>query len=373
MQLKRKQADLEEQEERKRKEQAEAHLFTVIKVSRDKELWEQIRSDLIFDLVDLEHVTSFRLPNQMCFVDFQREVEREVGVPVAGQRFWLWAHWQNHTYRPNRPLNPVEEGMTYCAAFANNRSTHSPGDSDVSPPPFPPPLPFPPTLQEIKFEPSVMCKALDRTVTFKGAQLEDGDIVCVQRAKPLAPEGAAGAARSGESGALPTAGEAQRGHVLLGAVSDLLLSPAAWCTFEMPGEAQQRHLLSASRWESHRVPHPHTGPNYAASSLLCYSLLHPPCSATPCCIIPDVLLLAASSSLLCYSLLHPPCFASPCCILLPALLLPAASSLLCFSLLHPPPCSATPCCILPAVLLPAASSSLLCYSLLHPPCCAFIP
>ncbi|CAI7829765.1 unnamed protein product [Closterium sp. NIES-53] len=192
MQLKRKQADLEEQEERKRKEQAEAHLFTVIKVSRDKELWEQIRSDLIFDLVDLEHVTSFRLPNQMCFVDFQREVEREVGVPVAGQRFWLWAHWQNHTYRPNRPLNPVEEGMTV-------RRGGRWGNGDVSPPPFPPPLPFPPTLQEIKFEPSVMCKALDRTVTFKGAQLEDGDIVCVQRAKPLAPEGAAGAARSGES------------------------------------------------------------------------------------------------------------------------------------------------------------------------------
>ncbi|CAI5532797.1 unnamed protein product, partial [Closterium sp. Naga37s-1] len=112
MQLKRKQAEQEEQEEGKRKEQAEAHLFTVIKVSRDKDLWEQIGSDLIFDLVDHEHVTSFRLPNQMCFVDFQREVEWEVGVPVAGQRFWLWAHQQNHTYRPNRPLNPVEEGMT---------------------------------------------------------------------------------------------------------------------------------------------------------------------------------------------------------------------------------------------------------------------
>ncbi|CAI5532798.1 unnamed protein product, partial [Closterium sp. Naga37s-1] len=54
-------------------------------------------------------------------------------------------------------------------------------------------------FEEIKFEPSVMCEALDRTVTFKGAELEDGDIVCVQRTKPLAPEGAAGAARSGES------------------------------------------------------------------------------------------------------------------------------------------------------------------------------
>ncbi|CAI7843774.1 unnamed protein product [Closterium sp. NIES-54] len=110
MQLKREQAEREE--ERKRKEAAKAHLFTVIKVSRDKNLKKQIGRDRIFDLVDHERVKSFRLPNQMRFADLQSRVEREVGVPVAGQQFWLWARRQNHTYRPNRPLNAVEEAMT---------------------------------------------------------------------------------------------------------------------------------------------------------------------------------------------------------------------------------------------------------------------
>lgn len=39
----------------------------------------------------------------------QEEVAREFGIPVQFQRFWLWAKRQNHTYRPNRPLTPMEE------------------------------------------------------------------------------------------------------------------------------------------------------------------------------------------------------------------------------------------------------------------------
>ncbi|CAI7833387.1 unnamed protein product [Closterium sp. NIES-53] len=110
MQLKREQAEREE--ERTRKEAAEAHLFTVIKVLRDKNLKKQIGRDHIFDLVDHKRVKGFRLPNQTRFADLQSRVEREVSVPVAGQRFWLWARRQNHTYRPNRLLNAVEEAMT---------------------------------------------------------------------------------------------------------------------------------------------------------------------------------------------------------------------------------------------------------------------
>ncbi|CAI5502911.1 unnamed protein product [Closterium sp. Naga37s-1] len=256
MQLKREQE--EQEEERKRKEKAEAHLFTVIKVSRDKDLWEQIGSDQIFDLVDHEHVTSFRLPNQMCFADFQREVEREVGVPVAGQRFWLWGRRQNHTYRPKRPLNVEEERMTVRQLRDSVSRAHRTDlrlflEGSPTPPNRPvAPLherakddillflkfynPLTETLryvgrlfvklgqtpadvrgkinemcglsftddillfEEIKFEPSVMCEAMDCTVTFRGGQLEDGDIICVQRAKPLAREGAAaGAAGSGGS------------------------------------------------------------------------------------------------------------------------------------------------------------------------------
>ncbi|XP_021892594.1 ubiquitin carboxyl-terminal hydrolase 13-like [Carica papaya] len=39
--------------------------------------------------------------------------------------------------------------------------------------------------EEIKFEPSVMCEPIDKKGTFRSSQLEDGDIVCFQKALPL--------------------------------------------------------------------------------------------------------------------------------------------------------------------------------------------
>ncbi|CAI6008692.1 unnamed protein product [Closterium sp. NIES-65] len=191
----------------------------------------------------------------MCFADFQREVERKVGVPVAGQRFWLWARRQNHTYRPKRPLSAEEEGMTVRQLRDSVSKAHRKDLrvflEGLPTPPVVAPLherakddillflkfynPLTETLryvgrlfvnlgqapadvrgkinemcglaptddillfEEIKYEPSVMCEAMDCTVTFKGGQLDDGDIICVQRAKQLAQEGAVGTAGSGGS------------------------------------------------------------------------------------------------------------------------------------------------------------------------------
>ncbi|KAI8539604.1 hypothetical protein RHMOL_Rhmol09G0196000 [Rhododendron molle] len=36
-------------------------------------------------------------------------------------------------------------------------------------------------VQEIKFEPTVMCEHIDKKLTFRGSQLEDGDIICFQK------------------------------------------------------------------------------------------------------------------------------------------------------------------------------------------------
>jgi hypothetical protein len=49
------------------------------------------------------------------YVHLQEEVARDLGIPVNCQRFWLWAKRQNHTYRPNRPLNEHEESQTVRA------------------------------------------------------------------------------------------------------------------------------------------------------------------------------------------------------------------------------------------------------------------
>ncbi|XP_039024215.1 ubiquitin carboxyl-terminal hydrolase 12-like [Hibiscus syriacus] len=99
----------QEEKEHKKKEKAEAHLYTIIKVARDDDLAEQIGKDIYFDLVDHDKVRSFHIQKQTTFNVFKEEVAREFGVPVQFQRFWLWAKRQNHTYRPNRPLTPLEE------------------------------------------------------------------------------------------------------------------------------------------------------------------------------------------------------------------------------------------------------------------------
>ncbi|KAH9659378.1 ubiquitin carboxyl-terminal hydrolase 13 [Citrus sinensis] len=40
-------------------------------------------------------------------------------------------------------------------------------------------------LEEIKFEPSVMCEPIEKRCTFRASQLEDGDIICFQKSTPI--------------------------------------------------------------------------------------------------------------------------------------------------------------------------------------------
>ncbi|XP_015571890.1 ubiquitin C-terminal hydrolase 12 isoform X2 [Ricinus communis] len=228
----------QEEKEQKRKEKAEAHLYTIIKVARSEDLLEQIGKDIYFDLVDHDKVRSFRIQKQMPFNLFKEEVVKEFGIPVQFQRFWLWAKRQNHTYRPNRPLTPQEEAQSVgqlreVSNKANNAElklfleVEFGQDLRPIPPPektkedillffklYDPskeelryvgrlfvkgagkPLEILTKLnemagfasdqeielyEEIKFEPNVMCEHIDKKLTFRASQLEDGDIVCFQK------------------------------------------------------------------------------------------------------------------------------------------------------------------------------------------------
>ncbi|KAD4584001.1 hypothetical protein E3N88_21602 [Mikania micrantha] len=229
-----------EQEEKaqKRKEKAEAHLYTIIKVACDENLHEQIGKNVYFDLVDHDKVRSFRIQKQISFALFKEEVAKELGIPVQCQRFWLWAKRQNHTYRPNRPLTPLEEAQSVghlreVSNKANNAELKLflEVELDQNSQPVPPPAKtkeeillffklydplkkelryvgrlfvkgtgkpieiltklnelagFAPNeeielFEEIKFEPNVMCEHVDKKLTFRASQLEDGDIICFQR------------------------------------------------------------------------------------------------------------------------------------------------------------------------------------------------
>ncbi|XP_042453329.1 ubiquitin C-terminal hydrolase 13-like isoform X2 [Zingiber officinale] len=228
----------QEEKEHKKKEKAEAHLYTIIKVARNEDLAEQIGREIFFDLVDHDKVRSFRIQKQLPFNHFKEEVAKELGIPVQFQRFWLWAKRQNHTYRPNRPLLPQEEAQSVGQLREVSNKAHNaelklflevelgPDLSPLSPPlktkedillffklydPEKEALRFAGRLfvkalgkpteilpkliemaefpaneeielyEEIKFEPNVMCEHIDKRISFKSSQLEDGDIICYQK------------------------------------------------------------------------------------------------------------------------------------------------------------------------------------------------
>jgi ubiquitin carboxyl-terminal hydrolase 7 len=201
-------------------------------------LKEQIGKNIYFDLVDHEKVRSFRIQKQLPFTSFKEEVAKECGIPVQFQRFWLWAKRQNHTYRPNRPLGPHEESQSVGQLREVSNKAHNAElklflevETGVDLRPIRPPekskedillffklynpekeelcfvgrlfvkatgkpseiltklnemAGFAPNeeielYEEIKFEPNVMCEHIDKKLTFRSSQLEDGDIICFQK------------------------------------------------------------------------------------------------------------------------------------------------------------------------------------------------
>ncbi|KAH1189847.1 Ubiquitin carboxyl-terminal hydrolase 13 [Glycine max] len=228
----------QDEKELKRKEKAEAHLYTTIKVACDEDLREQIGNNILFDLVDYDKVRSFRVQIQMPFMVFKEEIAKEFGIPIQYQRFWLWAKRQNNTYRPNRALTPQEEAQSVgllreVSTKANNAELKLFLELEMGQDlrPIPPPEKSKENLllffklyepsneklryvgrlfvkssgkpedilvklnemagyapdqdidmfEEIKFVPNVMCERVDKKSTFFGSQLEDGDIICFQK------------------------------------------------------------------------------------------------------------------------------------------------------------------------------------------------
>ncbi|KAM7262159.1 hypothetical protein ACFE04_021236 [Oxalis oulophora] len=238
----------QEEKEDKRRYKAQAHLYTMIKVARDEDLTQQVGRDIYFDLVDHDKVRQFRIQKQTPFTAFKEEVAKEFGVPVEFQRFWFWAKRQNHTYRPNRPLTSQEEAQSVFTVGqlreASNKTNSAelklflevelgPDSLPIQPPektkedlllffkfynPESGELRYAGRLfvkssgrpieileklnkmagfapneeielyEEIKFEPSVMCEHLDKRTTFRLSQIEDGDIICFQKAPQLESE-----------------------------------------------------------------------------------------------------------------------------------------------------------------------------------------
>ncbi|OEL23661.1 Ubiquitin carboxyl-terminal hydrolase 13 [Dichanthelium oligosanthes] len=230
--------ELEEKEYKKR-EKAEAHMFTALKVARDSDLKEQIGRHVHFDLVDFDKINSFRAPKSMSINEVKEELSKEFGIPVESQRFWVWAKRQNSTYRPSRPLtfqeektaigllkdatvtklqtsevrlflevhfgqenqpiappvktkedillffklyDPEKEDIRYVGNFFV-KASGKPSDiverlNEIAGFPSDEDIEL---YEEVKFEPCVMCEPIESNVSFRSSQIDNGDIICYQK------------------------------------------------------------------------------------------------------------------------------------------------------------------------------------------------
>uniref|UniRef100_M8CIG1 RING-type E3 ubiquitin transferase n=1 Tax=Aegilops tauschii TaxID=37682 RepID=M8CIG1_AEGTA len=90
-----------------------------IKVARDEDLRSQIGSGgFYFDLVDFDRVRAFQVPVDTTVILFMEELAKELGTPVKFQRLWLCQRRQNGTRRPSRPLNSKEKKLSIGRVFS---------------------------------------------------------------------------------------------------------------------------------------------------------------------------------------------------------------------------------------------------------------
>ncbi|CAL8466972.1 g6508 [Coccomyxa elongata] len=230
-------AEKEEKEQRRREKQ-EAHLYTVFRIVTDQDLRDQIGQTRWFDLADQDKVKTFRVKKQMLFGEFRGLVAKELGVPLEQQRFWTFARRQNNTLRPAKALSPSEDELRVTdVKDGPAMSTRLQQPQTIAlflETPVPPSTELPPinksvillflkfydpktqTLryigrifatktqrfvdlmplllkraglpegtklciyEEIKFDPSVMVDLQTPSHSLANAQLEDGDILCLQ-------------------------------------------------------------------------------------------------------------------------------------------------------------------------------------------------
>ncbi|XP_024640800.1 ubiquitin carboxyl-terminal hydrolase 13 [Medicago truncatula] len=156
-------------------EMAENNLYTIIKVVRDEDFAEQIGNDLYFDLVDLDKVRSFRVQKQASFNVFKENVAKEFGIPAQFQRFWLWEKRENHTCRPSRLLTHIDEAQS--VGVGQLRELHKVDELKLF-------LEVERGL-EIRFEPKVKCFPIEKKLTFEDNELDNGDIICFQKASAI--------------------------------------------------------------------------------------------------------------------------------------------------------------------------------------------
>ncbi|XP_048558610.1 U-box domain-containing protein 57-like isoform X1 [Triticum urartu] len=209
-----------------------------IKVAREEDLSSHIGNDgFYFDLVDFDRVRAFQIPDNTTMSRLKEEIAVEFSIPSQFQRLWLFCKRQNGTWRPVRPFSTEEnnlsmtslhkllsrtflflnpDGVKLFLEVLNDSSPQNLSNDDglVFLKLYDPeqtqiryigmlfvkassrPSDILPKLrslagfcadeemelyEEIKFEPSAMCEAIDANITFSESQIGHGDIICYQK------------------------------------------------------------------------------------------------------------------------------------------------------------------------------------------------
>ncbi|GLJ42235.1 hypothetical protein SUGI_0874260 [Cryptomeria japonica] len=104
---------MEEQENYlKQRHRKEVSPYTNIKVVCDTHLQTQIGKDVIFDLVDFDKVNTINFKNSMPLSQIKDHFAKEFFIPTNCQRIWIWSKRKNNTWRPRKALTSVDEVLT---------------------------------------------------------------------------------------------------------------------------------------------------------------------------------------------------------------------------------------------------------------------
>eukprot|EP00026_Physarum_polycephalum_P001323 Phypoly_transcript_01324.p1 GENE.Phypoly_transcript_01324~~Phypoly_transcript_01324.p1 ORF type:complete len:1117 (+),score=280.10 Phypoly_transcript_01324:120-3353(+) len=127
----------EVQEEVKKKEKAEAHLYMSLRVATDADLRLGRKSDL----VKFDNVKEFKVKKNSTLKDFKKQAAEYFDIPPERQRYWGWVSRQNKTLRPDSFLTAHEEEIPleeYAKHAPEVRLYLEPSTAPETSPPFPP-------------------------------------------------------------------------------------------------------------------------------------------------------------------------------------------------------------------------------------------
>lgn len=120
--LKERLAREEEENERRRKEAADAWKYVSVRVATDKHLAAHVNQT---DLVSFSTIDPVKILKEAPISDLKKMIQEMHGIPVERQRLWRWESRQNRTYRPDSAISTDDEKLSFLQVFRLGKQAYS--------------------------------------------------------------------------------------------------------------------------------------------------------------------------------------------------------------------------------------------------------